>query len=109
MMGGGKLEAMLNCGPPKTFLWLPFFSIDNRKLFCLCCFLLLLVFFFVFLFSFWFVLLEWGKRDFILLFHSVILEMVLQFLLKIIIYLLYNFGLDIYHKRDFSYTLKCCF
>lgn len=88
---GAKLEVVLNCGPHETFLWLLFFGIDNRKLFCLCCLFVgggfsFLSFYFLFC-LFYFVRL--GEERFYIIVHSVILEMVLQFLLKIIIYLLY--------------------
>lgn len=106
---GAKLEAVSNCGLHKIFLLLPFFNIDSRTLFCFSC-----------LFAagdfggggfsyFLFVLLEWGKRDSMLLFHSIILEIPVfsfSFCLKVY-YLLHNISDGTSHERDFSCRLKC--
>lgn len=102
---GEKLEAVSNCGLHKIFLLLPFFNIDSRKLFCFSCLFAAGDFGGGFLY-FLFVLLEWGKRDSMLLFPSFIMEIFsFSFCLKLY-YLLYNFSDGTCHERDYSCRLK---
>lgn len=107
MMRGGCTTPLAATTPQQWQL-----KIIPPRLLAGCCFPFFLFLTFVFLFSlslFYFILLDWRKRWFILLFYFVILEIFLQFLLKIVICLLDNFNDGTCHARDISYRLKCCF
>lgn len=100
-----KLEALSNCGLNQIFLQVLFFNTDSRKLSCLSS-LLLVGFLLLLLLSFFFVLCMYvlfckveGKRaSYCFILSSYPGNLFLQFLLKVVIYLLYHFR-DLSWKR----------
>ena len=104
MMGRGKIQSCVKLWAAQDFSSTTIFQYWQLKiilpLLFVCCwwFLVLL-----------FALLDWWKRDSILLFHCHSRNLFLQFFIKIVIYLLYNFSDGTCYERDFSCRLKCCF